>query len=250
MVIGFCRAVAALALAACCHTGQAQTAEETARNINAVKRDTTYLYAEATTKDLSEAYQGAKAILEVKVSDWVRAQHPGENIELCIVKAKEHFIQIETRRGELYRAFVYVRKGDIMPVTDKREVTVFEVAAESASPQSEKVMDGVISEDAQVTPEPAPRLSSEEERMKAIRNFYDIEPYIKGLEDKGLLRDYGKYATLPADGTCHLLVYDRKGSIAAVIRREGDGRQVSLSTQEEDDVKNYKNCGAIWLRLK
>ena len=40
----------------------------------------------------------------------------------------EHFVQLETRRGDFYRAFVYVRKTDIMSVADKSEVTVFEVA--------------------------------------------------------------------------------------------------------------------------
>jgi hypothetical protein len=51
-------------------------------------------------KDLNEAYNGARAILEMKVGDWVREQHPSEGIEVCIVKAKEHFLQLETRRGD------------------------------------------------------------------------------------------------------------------------------------------------------
>ena len=104
---------------------KAQTAADVAKIINKVKRDTMFIYAEATMKDLNEAYNGARAILEMKVGDWVREQHPSEGIEVCIVKAKEHFLQLETRRGDFYRAFVYVRKNDIMPVADKSEVTVF-----------------------------------------------------------------------------------------------------------------------------
>ena len=106
----------------------AQTAAEVTKHINQVKRDTMYIYAETTMKDLEEAYNGARAILEMKVGEWVRAQHPKEGVELCIVKAKEHFLQLETRRGDFFRAFVYVKKSDIMPVTDKSEVTIFEVA--------------------------------------------------------------------------------------------------------------------------
>ena len=118
-----------LALAiSCLSICEAQTVADVTKNINKVKRDTMYIYAEATMKDLNEAYNGARAILEMKVGDWVREQHPEEGIEVCIVKAKEHFIQLETRRGDFYRAFVYVRKSDIMPVADKSEVTVFEVA--------------------------------------------------------------------------------------------------------------------------
>ena len=91
-------------------TSDAQTTSEITKSINKVKRDTMYIYAESTTKDLKEAYNNARAILEMQVGEWVRKQHPTEGIELCIVKAKEHFMQLDTRRGELYRAFVYVKK--------------------------------------------------------------------------------------------------------------------------------------------
>ena len=69
-------------------SASAQTATDVAKDINKVKRDTMYIYAESTTKDLSEAYNNARAILEMKVGDWVRTQHPNEGIEVCIVKAK------------------------------------------------------------------------------------------------------------------------------------------------------------------
>lgn len=206
-------------------------AQDVAKDINRVKRDTMYIYAEATMKDLNEAYNGARAILEMKVGDWVRNQHPNEGIEVCIVKAKEHFVQLETRRGDFYRAFVYVRKNDIMPVADKSEVTVFEVPPI----EMEKV--------------PVLELTSEEKQMRQIRSFYEVEPYIKGLESKGKLAKYGKYAKMPADEDCHLFVYDKQGNISALLRKSGTA-QYNLNTLKEDNVKNYTNCGAIWFQLK
>lgn len=232
-------------------TLHAQTAADVAKNINKVKRDTMYIYAEATMKDLSEAYNGARAILEMKVGDWVRNQHPTEGIELCIVKAKEHFVQLETRRGDYYRAFVYVRKNDIMPVTDRSEVTVFEVAPVVQPNQPEASPAIIVSEDAPVEVAPAPvlELTSEEKQMKLVRSFYDVEPYIKGMKSKGRLKNYGKYATMPADEDCHLFVYDKQGNISALLRKNGT-TQYNLNTLKEDNVKNYKNCGAIWFQLK
>lgn len=44
--------------------------------INAIKRDTTYLYAESTMRDRVEALSGACAVLELKVAEWVRRQYP------------------------------------------------------------------------------------------------------------------------------------------------------------------------------
>jgi hypothetical protein len=85
--------------------------------------------------------------------------------------------------------------------------------------------------------------------MKLVRSFYDIESYIKGLKSKGMLKGYGKYATMPEDGNCHLFIYDKQGDISALIRKNGSF-QYNLNTLKEDNIKNYKNCGAIWFQLK
>lgn len=228
----------------------AQSVADVAKNINTIKRDTMYIYAEATMKELNEAYNGARAILEVKVGDWVRNQHPNEGIELCIVKAKEHFVQLETRRGDLYRAFVYVRKSDIMPVADKNEVTVFEVTPVEKLPTVKAAPAIIVEEEARGEDNtPGLEVTSEEKQMKLVRSFYDIESYIKGLKSKGMLKGYGKYATMPEDGNCHLFIYDKQGNISALIRKNGSF-QYNLNTLKEDNIKNYKNCGAIWFQLK
>lgn len=231
-------------------SASAQTVTDVAKNINKIKRDTMYIYAEATMKDLNEAYNGARAILEMKVGDWVRDQHPDEGIEVCIVKAKEHFVQLETRRGDYYRAFVFVRKTDIMPVADKGEVAVFEVAPVVKPNNAEVAPSTIVSEDASVEVDESPvlELTSEEKQMKQIKSFYEVEPYIKGLKSKDMLKDYGKYATMPEED-CHLFVYDKQGNISALIRKSGQA-QYNLNTLKEDNVKNYKNCGAIWFQLK
>lgn len=226
-------------------------AQSTTNAINKVKRDTTYIYAEATMKDPKEAYNGARAILEMKVGDWVRSQHPAEGIELCIVKAKEHIAQLETRRGDFYRAFVYVRKSDIMPVADKSEVTVLEVAPVTKSEKIEAKPAIIVTEETPRVKEKqlVLELTPDEKKMTQIKNFYDVEPYIKELKSKGKLNAYGKYATMPANEDCHLFVYDKQGKISALLRKSGTN-QYNLNTLKEDNVKNYKNCGAIWFQLK
>ena len=226
-------------------------AQNVVQDINKVKRDIMYIYAEATMKDLNEAYNGARAILEMKVGDWVRDQHPTEGIEVCIVKAKEHFVQLETRRGDFYRAFVYVKKSDIMPIADKSEVTVFEVAPVDKPNQiGAKPAIIVTEEDPQKEEkQQSIELTSDEKQMKLIHSFYDVEPYIKGLKSNGKLKAYGKYATMPLSEDCHLFIYDKQGNISALLRKSGEN-QFNLNTLKEDNVKNYKNCGAIWFQLK
>ena len=230
-------------------SSNAQTAAEVNKSINKIKRDTMYIYAESTTKDLSEAYSNARAILEMQVGEWVQKQHPSEGIELCIVKAKEHFMQLDTRRGELYRAFVYVKKSDIMPVADKSEVTVFEVAPIVESSQAEVAPAIIVTEEAPKQEKSIIELTPEEKQMKQVKSFYEVEPYINGLKGKGKLQGYGKYATMPKGQDCHLFIYDKQGNISALIRKSGN-LQYNLNTLKEDNVQNYKNCGAIWFQLK
>ena len=62
------------------------------------------------------------------------------------------------------------------------------------------------------------------------------------------LKDYGKYKTLPSDGTAYLFVYDHQGEVAAVLKRM-PGKTINLQNLENDNIENYKNCGAIWIRL-
>lgn len=221
---------------------------DVAKNISEVKRDTSYIYAEATMKDLDESILGAKAILEVKVGDWLRNQYPEEDMELCITKAKEHSFEIQTRRGEYHRAFVYVKKSDIMTVSKISDVIVLQVPTKEE--QVRVTPAEIISEESvPVVEEPRVTLTSDEEQMKAINKFYDIEPFIKGLQSKGRNVVYGKYATMPKDVDCHLFVYNRQGEVAAVLRKNNKGF-VNLTSLAADNIDNYKNCGAIWLQLK
>ena len=229
----------------------AQTVAEVAKNINDVKRDTMCIYAEATMKDRDEAYKGARALLELKVGEWVRSQQPDAGIEVCIVKAKDHFVQLQTRRGDFYRAFAYVRKSDIMPVADKKDVFVFDVAPVAEPEQPETIPALIVSEGAPVEAEVQPliELTSDEKQMTAVKRFSEVEPYIKGLQGQGRMKKYGKYATMPNAEDCHVFVYDKQGNILAHLRKAGS-IQYNLNTLKEDNVKSYKNCGAIWFQLK
>ena len=220
----------------------------TTKEVNAIKRDTACIYAEATMKDVNEAIIGAKSILEMKVGEWVRSQYPNESIDVCIAKAKEHSFEVQTRRGDYYRAFVYVRKRDVMPIADKSEVVVFQIQPDTIKPLT--TPEEVISEGTPVeSPAPVVTLTKEEEQMIAVTSFYDIEPYIKGMQDSKKLEAYGKYATMPSDSACYLFVYNQQGHVKAVLHKTS-AAQINLKTLKEDNVKNYRNCGAIWFQLK
>ena len=229
----------------------AQSTDEVAKNINTIKRDTTYIYAEATTSNVDSAIYSAKAILEVKVSEWIRSQHPAESFDVCIAKAKEHTFDVRTRRGNFQRAFVYVNKHDILPISDRREVVVFEVASaqETAMPTSTKE---ALSEEPVVSGEstqPTITLTDEEQKLAAMTNLSQLNVFLVDMKKQQRLAGYGKADTMPKDIDIDICICDKQGHVVAMLRRQPDGTCINLKTLQSDSPTNYPHA-AVWFKLK
>ena len=218
----------------------AQTSEEATKEINRIKLSTDYLYAETTMADEAEALEGAYAILEMQVRDWLAIQGKSNDANTHIMQAKEHFSTINTMRRTYHRVFVYVQKKDIISLNVGDNTLVVRTDEQAPEPVTE-----LSQSDVEVVV-----LTPEEEEISKIQQFEDVEPYVKKLQNAGKLQAYGKYKNMPKSTACHLLVYDKQGNIVATMRRVESGEMLNLKTCDEDDIKNYKGCGAIWLQLK
>lgn len=201
-------------------------------DMNAIKGNTSYIYAESTMQDAVEALSGAKAILELKVSDWIRSSYPNEKLETCLAKLNEHMKSLKSKRGKYNRVLVFIEKEQIVsaPIINDSSSSIQQIGT--------------------VKPLLNTELTSIEENMKSVSKFSAIETFIGKLKEEGSLNAYGKYASLPEEASCHLFVYDKDGIIVAVLRQSEDGSFFNLRTKEVDNVRNYKNCGAIWFQLK
>jgi len=190
------------------------------RQINALKRDTTLIYAEATMEKLKDAETNANTIFNMKLSEWVKLQYDMDLSDVELREIRLHRKEIQMMRYYLYRVFVYISKDSIKVEHPEPEI------------KEEKIM-----------------LNEEELEMVTLDSFYKIEPYIKLLESKGKLKAYGKFKNLPNNDLCYLFIYNKEGEIVAVMKHTAD-KVVNLKTLEQDIVTNYKNCGAIWFQLK
>ena len=193
----------------------------TNRQINALKLDTTLIYAEATMKELKNAELDANALFDLKVSEWIEQTYKDEEIKYDLSEIRRHRKELHMLRSNLYyRVFIYIYLNDI------------EVERLQPKVKEEKFI-----------------LNEEELEMVTLDSFYKIEPYIKLLESKGKLKAYGKFKNLPNNDLCYLFIYNKEGEIVAVMKHTAD-KVVNLKTLEQDIVTNYKNCGAIWFQLK
>lgn len=233
------------------------------KQINAIKQDTSYLYAEATMQTWDEAYSGAKAILEATIQDWAKDQKIGDKASAFLAKSDKKILEIKTQRGNYIRAFLYVKKADIVPVGKTQEVMVIDNKKSNAKPieikplQEDKAKkkdidqarNGNMSSKIEAVQPEEYQLTDEEKQLLTVTTFQDIEPMVEDMKEDGSLRDYGKYKTMPQSGTCYLFIYNRSGGIPAVLKKT-DKEVINLKTLQNDNISNYKDCGAFWLRLK
>lgn len=242
----------------------AQSASSAIEQINKVKSDTSYISAETTMQTWDEAYSGAKAILEANIQDWAHANRIDSKDGTLMVKSNKNILEIKTNRGKYVRVFLYVRKSDIIPVDKKQDVMVIKsgdgatykpLKESEAKRHDEKEMRKsnvkshvIVLSDGNKKRVPQIELNDDEKAFAAIRQFDSVKPIVDKIRQEGKLIDYGKYKDMPSEGLCYLFVYDKSGIVEAVLRR--DSTMLNLRTQQEDDIDNYKGCGAIWLRMK
>ena len=242
----------------------AQSASSAIEQINKVKSDTSYISAETTMQTWDEAYSGAKAILEANIQDWAHANRIDSKDGTLMVKSNKNILEIKTNRGKYVRVFLYVRKSDIIPVDKKQDVMVIKsgdgatykpLKESEAKRHDEKEMrksnvksQVIVLSDGNRKRASQVELNDEEKAFAAVSQFNSVKPIVERIRQDGRLIDYGKYKDMPSEGICYLFVYDKSGVVKAVLKR--DSTMLNLRTQQEDDIDNYKGCGAIWLRMK
>ena len=218
------------------------------KQINAIKKDATYLYAEATTATWDDAYSNARALMETTIEDWVRQSYPNENIQGCIAKAGQSTLQIKTRRGNLYRAFLYVKKSEIVTFADAKDMIVVPVqqstVTEQPQPEEPKAGNPVVVEQPSELAKAEYEPSAKEKRFLAITDFSDIQPFIKGSEG---IKSYGKYKKNPVSGDFYMFVFNPQGNIVAHLWSR-QSKFADVSTGREADINDYKGCGGIWFK--
>lgn len=225
----------------CSVVGQT-TNSEISKQINAIKMNQDYISSESTAETWETAYDNARALLEVNIEEWIKATDASADLQGFIAKSSNNILELKTMRGSRYRAFLYVKKSDIMTFKNSKNIIVAPIQQEdkqnaiAITPQEDNAPASV--------PQEMYQPSDEEQRMLQVVSSSQIEPFIKG---NNKVQDYGKYKDVPDTGECYFFVYNREGGISAYLLRNEKG-YVNVKTGESDNIDNYKGCGAIWFR--
>ncbi len=252
----------------------AQTDTQSAiQKINQIKRSgEEYFFAEATSQTWEEALNNAKTLLSAQIEMWAKSAPSGETTEVYVARATEHLFEIKATRGQLFRAFVYVKKNDLLALSATDNVLVVPVKRSETpevtliTPQQSEVKETTIVQKQQNLAEtvsiespvqvaaPLPlketyQLSSFEREMLSVSSFSNVSDFIRNLQGSNKISKLGKFAEMPQDIDCYLFVYNPQGEIPAYLHKTTQG-YFNLKTKSADDIKNYKGCGALWFTLR
>lgn len=212
--------------------------------INDIKKDSAYLYADVTMLTQELATSQAYEQLQREVINWVTKQL-GDNTEnVSAVEINRMVDTLVTRRADMYRVFAYTRKADILSTfivghASQREIT-------SADTTKHVVANDTICH--LLRQSFLGRKGGVIEQIKKARNFFELKQIMEPLKEKGDILDYGKYASAENPEDCYLIVYDPAGNIRALLGTGKDSRW-NLKTGKDDSLTNYRGCGAIWFRF-
>lgn len=263
------------------HLGFAQDKEvkEAMKQINSIKADSKYLYAESTTKDWDQAYEDAKSLLLVEIDNWVKSQgKKNEEIKGYVARIENNFMEVKTRRGNLFRVFVYIKKKNIMTYNEDVDVTVnsLNITQDESSQENKKsttfesktepvddvyVVDSVNEEansETEICPDTLAEDTTTEASVTYILNSKETA-FVALSESSGIqgfLKDYAssyaKLSTMSKQQDCYVMLFSKENVEKHFKFVATEGKVLDLDTMQYDNLDEYKGLGygGIWFVMK
>ena len=264
--------------------------EDKNAEINKIKRSRDYLTVTGTSMfSAEEASENARILIDVEIEQWLQENAEGD-IAGYVAKSKENLAVIETKHGSLFRAFIYVKKKDILPyyenetvmaelpnpiVADTPIVVDTVKVEEITTPPVEKNIVEVKSEEKLVSTvdylppvekpvekvivaplESASGGISNTEEEKSILKVYSVSSvskYLGKLKQADKLAEYGKEIAWPDNGVVYFFFADYNNVVRGYIKMT-DGTAFNLANGEvvelADYLTKYETGTYIWFTLK
>ena len=216
----------------------AQNSEEAKKTINSIKKNSQYIYAEATAATQQDAKDLAEEILYEEINSYVASKKKMRiNPKIVINNRKELVSSLALPRGNMFRSFIYVKKSDVLAVENSEMIGNKTSNGETAAATTTPVVSTVT-----------PVYADEVKQVMACSTFDEVKNLMTKLKSEGKIRHFGGYASLEDPDPYYLAIYNRQYQIVAVLT-PGPNR-TNTKTGEEDKVTNYKGCGAGGFVLK
>ena len=264
--------------------------EDKNAEINKIKRNRDYLTVTGTSMfSAEEASENARMLIDVEIEQWLKENAEGD-IAGYVAKSKENLAVIETKRGSLFRAFIYVKKKDILPyyedetvmaelpnpiVTDTPIIVdTVKIEDTTTPPVEENIVEVKSEEELVSTVEYLPPVEKpteevivaplesasggvsnleEEKSMLKVYSISSVSKYLGKLKQADKLAEYGKEVAWPGNGVVYFFFADYNNVVRGYIRMT-DGTSFNLTNGEQvelaDYLAKYETGTYIWFTLK
>lgn len=264
--------------------------EDKNAEINKIKRSRDYLTVTGTSMvSAEEASKNARMLIDVEIEQWLQENAEGD-IAGYIAKSKENLAVIETKRGSLFRAFIYVKKKDILPYY--QDETVMAELPEPLVPETPVNVDTIKAEETVIPPveENVVKVESEEGLVSTVEYLPPVEKpveevivaplesasggisnmdeeqsmlkkysvssvskYLGQLKKADKLAEYGKEAAWPSTGVVYFFFADYNNVVRGYLK-VSDGTVINLANGNQveiaDYLTKYETGTYIWFTLK
>lgn len=237
-------------LMACLSAGAQENQAELKSKVNEIKKSPDYIYAEATRETAEEAKSAAEEQLYNNINIWVAHEKDLRGAKHVVVaQTKSDYEEYQLQRGNMTRAFLYVKKSDIIAGDNVRVLDVNPLKEGEA--KDDKAQQPADPQPVAADPQPAAPAVEISPLVKELANIATIQAFgarLKELKAQGKVGVYGKYKELSDPDNCLLVVYNRQGTIEAVLT--AGAQRYNATTALPDALANYPGCAAIGFTLK
>lgn len=227
--------------------------ESDAKKINKIKRNSQYLYAEATMKNPQEAYNTALELLNNYIDEYVQSKKKfksSDNIIIKDIESKSEKIQMQ--RGEMVRVFVYVKKTDIIPAENS--------SMRANAGKKEDDFDKLKSEIVPISSDGQTLEGDESLRLQVVWQQEMIDNILACntlIEAKALLnrqkseykvKKIGTMSNCRNKSECFWVMGNESGELITVLGPGADTR-TNFKTLQLDSLDNYTEGSGIWFTM-
>lgn len=245
--------------------------ESPSKQINMIKRNPAYLYAEATMETPDKALEVARELLMQQVQEYIGERlrfNQAKDVLVKNVNAKSESLSM--MRGPMYRMFVYVQKIDIEAVdnvtainTETSTSTVVidqpvpPVAAPEETPDEvyiedlyydEPVIEIEVNHGESVTDTGLPIW-----KQQAIGDLLEcadvtaVKAKLNRMKAEYKVKKYGTPNNCPNVNEAYWVFFNADGSVNTVV---GNGTErINFRNMQYTTLDNYKGMNAIWFNF-
>lgn len=240
------------------------------QQINVIKRDSTFVYAEATDTTMEQAYNAANVQLMLEIKNFILSQRELQDADMVLIKDKAAKCErIEMPRGDKFRVFVYVKKEGIMSA---QTVTYLPKSAWQAMEGTKNQNDSAAVEEAEedVTPlektgfAATPMQTHEAvtatylkdwqkillSNMLNCANLNDCLIFLNKMKIQNKVKRVGDKEKSPQNPQqAFYAIFSADDKLVTVLGKDENGSRINFMTNQNDSLNNHSAEKQIWFTL-